>query len=172
MSVWPSRINYCWNQKWSCRCLFCYPVAARSWYLEGVTALSRKRALLWVNLPQEFVSNCSMSVSLSSCICVWFIVVRTSSPGSSRYWKWRYGEVPSKQQVTCDFSLFQTAEANRCSKEPAQRKTTRRNTEDIKSICTVYRANSKLWPLFWGLRNVFLVVESLDISNAVVVIRS
>lgn len=36
-----------------------------------------------------------------------------------------------------------------------------------KSSCSVYRANSKLWPLFCGLRYVFLVVEILDILHAV-----
>ena len=53
--------------------------------------------------------------------------------------------------------------------EPTQRKTTRRNAEDIKSSCTVYRANSKLLSRFHGLINVFLVVEILDILHEVLV---
>ena len=59
------KINYCWNQKWSCHCLFCHPVAARSWYLERVTVLSRKWALLWVNHPQELSQKFPIEVQTS-----------------------------------------------------------------------------------------------------------
>ena len=78
------------------------------------------------------------------------------------------GQVCQKILEILVYSQWQRPTAVR-KNEPTQRKTTRRNTKDMKSNCPVYRANSKLLSRFHGLINVFLVAEILGILREVLV---